>query len=370
VTTIAADVIKELAAFRSGTAPVVTIYLDVDGRRHARPLDYELELDHLVREALDRPGGAAASDDLQRISDHVRAGLDRTRVRGLAMFSCVAEGLWRVIELPVSVQDRVVVNAAPALAQLESVAQESARVGVLAVDKQRARVFVFELGELLHSDGLTDELARDIDHLGNKDQGDPSHHVDELVANHLRNAARQAFDVFQHTGVRDVLLAVPDQLLNALERGLHPYVAERVRGRLHVRIDGPLDELRESVLAMEHEITVAREDQMVAQLRAAVGTGNKGVSGLAETLAALADRRVDLLLVSAGFSTSGWHCSGCGCMASVGRRCGRCEGEMDAVDDIVEDAIDVALAQGCRVEIVSESADLDVLGRIGAVLRF
>ena len=57
-------------------------------------------------------------------------------------------------------------------------------------------------------------------------------------------------------------------------------------------------------------------------------------------------------------------------MATVGRRCARCDAEMDAVDDVVEDAIDVALAQGCRVEVVSESADLDVLGRIGAVLRF
>jgi len=369
VTTITADVIKELAAFRSDRAPVVTLYLDVDGRRHPRPVDYEVELDSLVREALDRSGDAAAAD-LQRISEHVHAGLDRNRVRGLAMFSCESAGLFRVIELPVSVQNRVVVNAAPALAQLEAVAQESSRVGVLAVDRQRARLFVFELGEVVDSVAITDELARDIDNVGHRDLGDTSHHVDELVAQHLRNTARQAFDLFQASGVRDVLLAVPDPLVSAVEHDLHPYLAERVRGRLHVRLDAPLDELRDAVLAMEHEITIAREAQMVERLRAAVGSGGKGIAGLDETLAALSDRRADLLLVSNGFSAPGWHCGSCQSMATVGRRCARCDSEMTALDDVVEDAIDVALAQGCRVEVVAESADLDVLGRIGALLRF
>ncbi len=40
------------------------------------------------------------------------------------------------------------------------------------------------------------------------------------------------------------------------------------------------------------------------------------------------------------------------------------------VDDVVEEAIQDALAQSCRVEICSENADLDVLGGIGAILRY
>ena len=43
---------------------------------------------------------------------------------------------------------------------------------------------------------------------------------------------------------------------------------------------------------------------------------------------------------------------------------------MDHVDDVVEDAVDVALGQGCHVEVCVGNADLDVLGRIGALLRY
>ena len=41
--------------------------------------------------------------DLQRIEEYVRNGLDRSRVRGVAIFACDADGLWEVVELPVPV---------------------------------------------------------------------------------------------------------------------------------------------------------------------------------------------------------------------------------------------------------------------------
>jgi peptide subunit release factor 1 (eRF1) len=43
---------------------------------------------------------------------------------------------------------------------------------------------------------------------------------------------------------------------------------------------------------------------------------------------------------------------------------------MARVDDVVEEAIQLAWASGARVELVSNDADLDVAGRIGAILRY
>jgi hypothetical protein len=43
---------------------------------------------------------------------------------------------------------------------------------------------------------------------------------------------------------------------------------------------------------------------------------------------------------------------------------------MDQVDDVVEEAVEDALAQACKVEICVGNADLDVLGRIGALVRY
>jgi hypothetical protein len=43
---------------------------------------------------------------------------------------------------------------------------------------------------------------------------------------------------------------------------------------------------------------------------------------------------------------------------------------MTQVQDVVEEAVEVALGQGSRVVTCLGNADLDVHGRIGALLRF
>ena len=77
-----------------------------------------------------------------------------------------------------------------------------------------------------------------------------------------------------------------------------------------------------------------------------------------------------MLLVSDDFQAPGWRCRSCGYVGMKGRACPVCNHAMERVDDVVEEAVEEALAQSCRVETCSQNADLDVLGRIGALLRF
>jgi peptide subunit release factor 1 (eRF1) len=105
-------------------------------------------------------------------------------------------------------------------------------------------------------------------------------------------------------------------------------------------------------------------------LRDAVNGRNGAVAGLAGVLDALTAHRVHVLLVSDGYEAPGWHCGGCGRLAAVGRACPACKTTMDPVDDVVEAAVDRAMAQRIRLDVVVGNADLDVLGRIGALLRY
>jgi hypothetical protein len=148
VATLTQDSIRALAGFKASGSPVVSLYLDVDGRRYVRPRDYEMQLDHLLRHAREHFNGNTPMEDFRRIESHVKAGVDRSHARGLAIFSCADGGLWQVIELPVPVRNQLVVNQAPHVQQLETVVETLERFVVLMVDRQRARVFEFEMGEL------------------------------------------------------------------------------------------------------------------------------------------------------------------------------------------------------------------------------
>jgi hypothetical protein len=47
-----------------------------------------------------------------------------------------------------------------------------------------------------------------------------------------------------------------------------------------------------------------------------------------------------------------------------------CRHELRPVEDLVELVIDDAISQSCHVEICVDNPDLDVMGRIGALLRY
>ncbi len=371
MTVITEEAVRELAGFKGQGVPVTTCYLDVDGRRYHRHLEYEQELDRLLRDARSRSNGTpSVHRDLKRIEDFVKGGLDRSRTRGLAFFSCSEHDLWRVLQLPKPFRNQLVINDVPAVGQLEAAVEESVRFGVLLVDKQRARMFVFEMDELIEQSERFDELPRDYDQRGERDQGDTSNHVDAMADQHVRRAADVAFAVFQDQRFEHLCIGAPDELSRSVESRLHPYLRERWCGRISVAPSAPLEDIRRAVLEVESRQERAKEAALVERLRAEVGAGRRGVAGLDDTLAALGDQRVDLLLVSAGYSEEGWRCPTTGRLARVGPKSPATGERMDRVADVVEEAVDEALGQRGKVEICVENADLDVLGRIGALLRY
>jgi peptide chain release factor subunit 1 len=372
VAAITEATIRELASIRGERAPITSCYLDVDGRRLARSKDLEHEVDVVLKDARQRlDGGASVREDLQKIERYVREDLDRSRTRGLAFFACSADGLWRVVELAVPVRTRVVVNQVPAVVQLESVLREHEPIGVLMADRQRARMFVFELGELVDRSELFEQVPRETDARGLRDRGgDHPGALEAHIRHHLRNAAQVAFEVWGQHPFAHLAIAAPDDLAGQLEADLHPYLRDRLCGRLAVPVTADHDEVLAAAQRVETKVERERQAAVVERLREAAASGRKGVAGLADAVAALGDRRVDVLLVSHGFTAPGWRCGACDALAALGRRCKRCGGEMTEVADLVEDAVEEALVQSCQVEICVGNADLDVMGRAGALLRY
>jgi peptide chain release factor subunit 1 len=365
---ITEDTIRELAAFR-GDAPVTSCYLDVDGRRLVRQQDVDQELEILLRRARAEGEHLPPTDDVARIERFVRGGFDRSRTRGLAIFSCRAPDLWQVVPLPVPVRSRLVVNDQPAVGALKSVVEQYERFGVLLVDRQRARMFVFELGELIEHDEVLGTSVREVDTRGHSERGDHSGHVAELDLQQVRRGAALAWSAYQRLGFGRLMLSAPDDLAAHLGELLHPYLRERLCGHIAATPAASLEEIRVAASEVEARVERAKEAALVGRLRDVEGQG-KAVTGLPAVLRALAERRVDLLLVAQGFASPGWRCDPCGTLWAKGRQCATCEGEMVAVPDIVEEALEAALKQACRVEVCVDNADLDVVGRIGALLRY
>jgi peptide subunit release factor 1 (eRF1) len=369
---ITRDELHELACLRA-PSPMTTCYIDVDGRRFARPQDLHKAVDTLLRRAREQVNGdRSVQGDLYKISEFVRSGVDRSSTRGLAIFSNQATDFWKVVALPTPVPSHVTVGNSPAVGPLEVALNDHEPIGVLLVDKTKVRMLVFSWGELVdHSELVTELLAYDIER-GGREQAHLENRSDERQARHLRAAARIAFDVQSRTGFERLVMGGFEPAMAEVERHLHPYLRKIYHGRVDVGIGVGLDELAKVVVAVEGEITRAREASLVERLRDAVGRphGRSAVVGLDHVLGALANHRVERILVSEGFEHDGWRCEACDRLALVGPTCPACGTRMVAIADVVSEAIDRAIAERARVDVCVGNADLDVLGRIGALLRY
>lgn len=357
------DLVKSLAAARPDD-PVVSLYLDVDGRRHPRWHDCEARFDRLARTV--DVNQAPLAHAMNRIDQYVRSGIDRSQVRGLAVFAA-GKDLWHAIELPVAVRDQLVVDHVAHVRQLEVALLAQRAFAVLLVDRQRARLFRFEGGGLTEHTELFDALPRHEDEAGGRDRGHESRPgIETAVAHHLKRAADAAFTAWQAQPFDHLILGGAEDVLHQLERDLHTYLRERIAARINVAATATDAQIADAAFAVESDVERRRQAALVERVR----NGGKAARGLPDVLSALADRRVDTLLVSLGFDAPGWHCQACAALASKGPACPRCSAAMTKVEDVVEEAVDEALLHGCAVEVCDGDADLDVLGGIGALLRY
>ena len=167
--------IRELASIKAALPLSRRVISTSTVAAFVRRQDLEHEVETLLRDAKHRfDGDESVQSDLRKIEQLVRRGIDRSQVRGLAIFACSAEGLWEVIELPGAGQQPRPRQPVPAVGQLEAVLREHEPIGVLMADRQRARMFVFEMGRLVERSELFDGQDRETDK-GERDRGvDPA----------------------------------------------------------------------------------------------------------------------------------------------------------------------------------------------------
>ena len=90
---VSATAIRELLNRPATPLPVTSVYLNTDGSRYPRPVDYEARLDNLLRDVrraadgLDHDAAEAVRRDADQIGRWVRTSFERKGIRGLGLFA-------------------------------------------------------------------------------------------------------------------------------------------------------------------------------------------------------------------------------------------------------------------------------------------
>jgi peptide chain release factor subunit 1 len=377
---ITRDRLRQLAEADVGGAKVLSLFLNLDPREFATPAARSTE----IRSLLDRAGRLVREEseeltheqkeslksDLERVAAELGNGAGTKGAHGLAIFSCSAAGLFEMLRLSEPVDHEPVVADSPYLAPLSTIG-EAGKWCVVLVNRRTARLFCGS-SESLDEIALVDDATRNKHDQGGWSQANYQRSVDKDVQDHLKHVAEVVFLQMKAELPEGVLVGGPQETLTDFEGTLHPYLRDRLAGRIDIDVENtsPEDVRR---TAAERIAVVARErdDKALGRLAELFGSNGRAASGLADVLTAVHEQRVETLLVDRGYTAPGVCCPQCGFLGGEGvSECPADGTPVERRENVVEAAIARAIRQSANVHVIRDRPELASHGHIAAILRF
>jgi peptide chain release factor subunit 1 len=377
VNTITRSRLRRLADVHPQRGRVLSVFLNLDPSEFATPAARSTAVTSVMTKAAHRVDEADGLDHEERVA--LRQDVERVRerltsydiaengTRAVAVYACGEVDLLEVVRLRRPVDFEVVLDRSPYLEPLVADADEE-QWAVLLANRRSARLFLGDGGGLEETDRIEDDVHSQHDQ-GGWSQARYQRGVEKEKDDHLVHAADVAFSRYKDPGFDRLLLGAPDELVNDVKQKLHPYLRERISGKLQLDVENSsLDDVRRAAQTAIEESRRRSEREALDRLAEGVGRGERGAAGLAAVLGALNEARVEILLIADGFRSPGGRDPETG-MLHPGDQ-GPDGRELEHCENIVELAVEKAIEQSAKVIKVLHHDDLGPLGGIGAVLRY
>jgi peptide subunit release factor 1 (eRF1) len=342
--------LRRLAELRPERGLVLSVFFNLDPSEFATPAARSTEVNSVVTAAAHKVEQADGIDHEERQA--LRADVERVRevlrgsevasngTHGLAVFACGPAGLLEVVRLAHPIESRAIVDDHPCVEPLVRTGS-SERWSVLLVNRRTARIFLGTAAGLEETDRITDEVHQQHDQ-GGWSQSNYERSIEQDKLNHLLRATDTLFERFKRQPFDHLLVGAPQELVAEAEQRLHPYLRERLAGRLGIDVENSSAAAVQAAAAEAVDRHVAAvEREALDRMQQGIGRGDRGVSRPDAVIEALEQQRVEILLLAEDF---------------------------DAPE--LDDALEKAITQSAKVVVVRHHDDLAMHGGIGAVLRF
>ena len=250
---ITREQIRELAEFQDEQSCALTFYFQPSTPRNMAHKEDVILIKDLAREALRnlesqgrKEGARADMDRILRLSAELRSN----GTHGKAVFACSGKNIWREYDLPANLPGtQLFVDRHFHLKPIAYLVGASPLVAVALLDRHRARIFDFRLGELNEREDLFHPLPRRgrSDGFAGYDAGHAQRRVEDEARQHFKNVAESLKALLEKGVFEKWILACHDAQLPLLETQLHSYVSQALIGRFRADMNHITnDEIRSS----------------------------------------------------------------------------------------------------------------------------
>jgi len=375
---ITREQIRELAEFQDEKSAAVSFYFQPSTPRNKAHKEDTILIKDLAREALrvaeskgTKDGARSDIERIMRLSGELRSNGTHAK----AVFACAAQNVWREYELPAALPGtQLFVDRHFHLKPLAHMLGASPLLGVVLVDRHRARIFDLRLGELTERDDLFHPLPRRgrSDGFAGYDGGHAERRVEDEVRQHFKNVAAMLKELLDKGVFEKWILACQDSHLSLFEPQLHPYVSQALIGRFHADLGRVTpDEIRAHAQQIVDRWQSERKRELVAQALSQSRSNARGVTGLRRVLRSLELGEVQTLLIGENLQAHAVECSGCGHIdAHLVSYCPVCGRATQEVVDVGEAILPWVVRRDIETFYLKEDPEFDKVGNIAALLRY
>lgn len=380
--TIAREQVRELALFEDSALNAVSFYFQPATPRNKSHREQTILVKDLAREALrtleSRTDNKQARDSAQADLDRIlrlSAELRSNGTHAKAVFACAARDLWQEFDLPPTLSGtQLFVDRRFHLKPIAHLLGASPSLGVVLVDRHRARIFDLRLGELSEREDLFHPLTRRgrSDGFAGYDAGHAERRVEDEARQHFKAVAALLKEFLEKGVFEKWILACMDEHRPQIEAQLHPYVRQALLGQFNADVQRvTADEIRtRAQQIVDHWQSKRRHDVVSLALGQARRHG-RGVTGLRRVLRALEMGEVQALLIGENFQSHAVECAHCGHLdAHIVNFCPVCGHATREIVDVGEAILPRVIRGDIETFYVKEDSEFDQVGNIAALLRF
>ncbi|CUU35018.1 MAG: host attachment protein [Armatimonadetes bacterium] len=390
------NTLKTVRDFRSDKFFVTSLYLSLTPQERAtRPPMYQTRLKTLQNQLrhwlddhpMDPDARESVEQDFKRMMDFIDEpknllGENSLPVRGIALFSCSAEGLFEAVRLPYVERNTLVVDKTPYIRRLFAVEADFGVNLVAVFDHRDAHFYQVDIHGIRELESFRFSRDREVLPPGVHGVRTPAgmralHGMGERNVQmlkqheqqqHLRHIADTLLQLRRTHPFDRLLIAAPDDLASAFPTYLHDYVRRTFAGTIAAHDKMPVNQLYERVLDKILELDREQEKRLLQEFNESIP--HLAMSGIDPVLKALEWGNVRVLLYDTDYSVPGCVYYPSGLLGLYPEHAPEGTEMIWMLPDIVDTVVERALEQGAQIEAVhAPEAKAEIHG-VSAILRY
>jgi len=377
------DQLDSLAAFEQSPYPVVSLYLNTQpGSTGKDQYQTFVRKEFAARSRTYRdhsPERESLDKDLERISRYLETELQPS-ANGVAIFACSAGELFDAVQLTAPIQRHsLYIGDQPHLYPLARIESQYPRYAAVLTDTNSARILVVATGEVVDERELKGVKTRRTSQ-GGWSQARFQRHLENFHLQHVKEVVDVLDRIVQDEGIEQIVVAGDEVVTPLLREQMPKRLADKIVDHVRLEAAAPADQILRMSLEAMKKSDQASDIEAVDSVVGAYRAGGLGVVGPEETLEALIQGQVDVLLINA--SVRDLQSLGTPSVQSAANDAGieepavepssageAAEGNPQVVR-IADELIAKAKQTSARIKFIEDGALLAPYGGVAALLRF